>query len=179
MTIQRIRVVSKVDDTKPHLRRLIDGRMYEVSGEMIVGRLAECNIVLDHEGGISRRHARFAVNNTNLFITDLGSLNGTLLNGELIDSESRLFSGDILIFDKDEYEVLIPWENYKSLPDLNETVFISPEGIDEDIESEQFHPVSTSEAAIDPEAASSVDAVSDAKVASDTKAASDAKAARC
>ena len=170
--------MSKVDATKPHLRRLFDGRMYEVSGEMIVGRLAECDIVLDHEGGISRKHARFAIVDTNLFITDLGSLNGTLLNGELVASESRLFSGDVLIFDKDEYEVLIPWQNYKSLSDSNKTVFISGEDvreeheaglIDVDTEGEHVDVVNANKVVIDAELVSDADAVSDAKVASDAR----------
>ena len=47
---------------------------------------------------ISRRHARFFKQEDNFFIEDLGSTNGTFLNGERISSPQQLRKGDLLTF---------------------------------------------------------------------------------
>jgi len=44
---------------------------------------------------VSRYHCEIAVKNNQLVIRDLGSVNGTLLNGDRVD-EAPLFSGDTL-----------------------------------------------------------------------------------
>lgn len=117
--------MSEVDESKPHLRCLLDGKVYNLEGEMIVGRLAECSIVLDNELGASRRHASFAVVDQDVFVTDLGSLNGTLVNGVEIKEKSRLSDGDILVFDKNEYKVSIPAQEEEPEFDPNVTVFVN------------------------------------------------------
>ena len=48
---------------------------------LIVGRAAECDLTLDTNGA-SRRHARIYVDERGAWVEDLGSTNGTLLNGE-------------------------------------------------------------------------------------------------
>ncbi len=116
--------MSEVDEGKPHLRSLFDGEIFSLEGEMIVGRQAECNIVLDRELGASRKHARFKVDGQNVFVTDLGSLNGTLVNGKEIESEAQLSNGDILIFDVNEYEVVIPSHSSEPAIDPDRTVFV-------------------------------------------------------
>jgi hypothetical protein len=52
-------------------------------GELIIGRAAELDMVLI-EDMVSRRHARLVAANGNLTLTDLGSTNGTFVNGEKI-----------------------------------------------------------------------------------------------
>jgi len=47
---------------------------------MVVGRHPDCDIVLDH-AAISMRHALFRVVNRTVYIEDLASTNGTLVNG--------------------------------------------------------------------------------------------------
>lgn len=47
---------------------------------------------------ISRRHARFFIQDENVFIEDLGSTNGTFLNGERISSPQQLRKGDLITF---------------------------------------------------------------------------------
>jgi predicted component of type VI protein secretion system len=45
---------------------------------------------------VSRRHARFTRANGSIFVEDLGSLTGTRLNGERIDSRRRVRPGDLV-----------------------------------------------------------------------------------
>jgi hypothetical protein len=57
-----------------------------------IGRLPECDVVLD-DTGASRRHAQVRLRDGEASITDLGSTNGTALNGAPIQSRP-LADGD-------------------------------------------------------------------------------------
>jgi hypothetical protein len=66
-----------------------------LSGDrVVVGRLASCDICL-HDRNVSRQHAAFLARRDGWAITDLGSTNGTLLNG-LAVSDKPLEDGDIV-----------------------------------------------------------------------------------
>jgi len=68
-------------------------RQVPVSGAPIkIGRAPECDIVL-RDSGVSRRHARLFARDGVLILTDLGSTNGTLVNGNRI-TEVALGAGD-------------------------------------------------------------------------------------
>jgi hypothetical protein len=60
--------------------------------EIVVGRSSDLDMVLV-EDMVSRRHARIACSETQIIIEDLGSTNGTFVNGEKI-SRSTLKEGD-------------------------------------------------------------------------------------
>lgn len=62
--------------------------------EVLVGRLAECDIRLS-DANVSRRHAAFMRVDDGWAIADLGSTNGTRLNGETID-KAHLHDGDVV-----------------------------------------------------------------------------------
>ena len=62
-----------------------------------VGRLPECTISIN-DSNISRNHAEVRVGQTAFMVYDLGSTNGTLVNGVKIVGEHRLRDGDILSF---------------------------------------------------------------------------------
>lgn len=63
--------------------------------ENVLGRdLANDIAISDPE--VSRRHARFMIREGSVFVEDLGSTNGTFLNGERISSPLQLRSGDVL-----------------------------------------------------------------------------------
>jgi pSer/pThr/pTyr-binding forkhead associated (FHA) protein len=63
------------------------------AGEYFIGRGAECHIRPDSDW-VSRQHCRLRVTQDNVFLKDLGSRNGTLVNGVLIGREQQLFHGD-------------------------------------------------------------------------------------
>lgn len=54
-----------------------------LGGSLVVGRGAECSVRLD-DATVSRRHAEISVSQDGVTITDLGSGNGTLLDGRRI-----------------------------------------------------------------------------------------------
>jgi pSer/pThr/pTyr-binding forkhead associated (FHA) protein len=76
-------------------------------GEMILGRQAECDLLLT-EGHASRRHARLSVAEDGVWLEDLGSANGTFINGSRISTKVRLSPGDRLRFDVEEYDFRAP-----------------------------------------------------------------------
>ncbi len=59
---------------------------------LVIGRAADCNIVL-HDQNVSRRHAEIRKRDSNYFVKDLGSTNGTRVNGDHV-KEQRLGDGD-------------------------------------------------------------------------------------
>lgn len=63
----------------------------------VVGRGDEINI---DSISVSRKHAAFSADKSNVYIEDLGSTNGTSLNGEKINRRRKLKSGDIIQIDK-------------------------------------------------------------------------------
>jgi pSer/pThr/pTyr-binding forkhead associated (FHA) protein len=62
-----------------------------------------------YESGVSRLHANLNITGSEVFIHDLGSANGTRLNGKRIDShiEYPVKNGDILGFGQLKIQVLV------------------------------------------------------------------------
>ena len=67
----------------------LSGLSYGVTDPVVVGRSLECElaIVTPH---VSRRHARFFVEDYQLYVEDLGSSNGTVVNGQKIEGRYAL-----------------------------------------------------------------------------------------
>lgn len=61
--------------------------------EMYIGRDLACEIVIQ-DTEVSRRHAKIYISGSGFVIEDLGSTNGTFVNGERISSPHKLMPGD-------------------------------------------------------------------------------------
>ena len=64
--------------------------------EIIIGRSSDLDMVLV-EDMVSRRHAKITSTDGDIFIQDLGSTNGTFVNGEKIAGRARLTEGDRIL----------------------------------------------------------------------------------
>ncbi|HEX5747099.1 MAG TPA: FHA domain-containing protein [Archangium sp.] len=72
------------------------GKEFEFEQDsVLIGRVTECDVVL-YDAGISRRHCRIFVEGGQYFVEDLGSSNGTQLNGKLVKEKQPLAEGDQL-----------------------------------------------------------------------------------
>jgi two-component system, cell cycle response regulator len=70
------------------------GEMFKVpTGEAVIGRGKRSEIELFDEG-VSRAHARILSQGDHVWVEDLGSRNGTFVNGEKVDSKVKLADGD-------------------------------------------------------------------------------------
>ncbi|MBZ4416607.1 FHA domain-containing protein [Myxococcus sp. RHSTA-1-4] len=85
----------------PMLRGLVGpwaGRTYPLKGKVLVGRQPPAVVLLEDDS-VSRRHAELVATASGVTVKDLGSANGTLLNGEPLGQEPvPLQPGDQLQF---------------------------------------------------------------------------------
>ena len=66
------------------------------SAELVLGREHDVEVLIDHDG-VSRRHARVVRRGDQITVEDLGSRNGTLVNGAPItQGPRRLTAGDVI-----------------------------------------------------------------------------------
>jgi len=79
----------------------------ELNGQMLVGRSDECDIKVA-AGHPSRRHAMLTIDAGELWVEDLGSANGTHVNGQPIAAKTRLKRGDRVAFDLAKFVVEAP-----------------------------------------------------------------------
>ena len=82
------------------------GRSYPLIGPTVVGRAPECALRLD-ESGLSRQHARLVPTGDGVQVEDLGSTNGSFINGKRVQ---RGFArpGDEIGFDTLRFRVTSP-----------------------------------------------------------------------
>jgi pSer/pThr/pTyr-binding forkhead associated (FHA) protein len=64
-------------------------------GEYLLGRGPECQIRFNSDW-VSRQHCQLRVGPASILLRDLGSRNGTLVNGRLVGLEQALVQGDQL-----------------------------------------------------------------------------------
>ena len=81
------------------------GETYAVGDEVTVGRGGGCGIVLADDTFVSTVHARVFRRDGNVFVEDLGSRNGTLLNGNPLTGTEQLRRGDRVQFGRTVTEV--------------------------------------------------------------------------
>lgn len=76
---------------QPEVRK---GAAYPIEGEVVIGRSSEASIMLPDDTFASSLHARVWVADGVVWLEDLGSTNGTMLNGQRVSSPVRLNLGD-------------------------------------------------------------------------------------
>lgn len=75
-----------------------EGEVYPLGEELTVGRGGGCGIVLPDDHFVSTVHARLFRRGDDVFVEDLGSRNGTFVNGETVAAPTRLRRGDRVQF---------------------------------------------------------------------------------
>ena len=83
--------VGRLVITEPRVRR---GSAYPVGPEITVGRAETCSIPIPEDTFASQLHARVLMRDAAVWLEDLGSTNGTFLNGRRIDVPEMLSVGD-------------------------------------------------------------------------------------
>jgi pSer/pThr/pTyr-binding forkhead associated (FHA) protein len=81
-------------------------KTYSINGDTVVGRSAECDLSFSVTH-LSRKHAQLSIVRGVLMVKDLGSANGTYVNGKRVQ-ESKLEGGDELRLDTLSFTVIGP-----------------------------------------------------------------------
>ncbi|MEO8498587.1 MAG: FHA domain-containing protein, partial [Planctomycetota bacterium] len=72
----------------------------------VIGRSPDCDMRC-HSDAISRHHCEIRVAGFDVMAVDLNSRNGVRVNGEIINEERRLKSGDLLAIGRLQFELII------------------------------------------------------------------------
>lgn len=88
------------------LSSALSNKHYDVIGTVTLGRATSCDISLG-VAHLSRQHARLTPGPKGLLVEDLGSANGTYVNGERIE-KAMLKTGDELKLDTLRFRVFAP-----------------------------------------------------------------------
>jgi pSer/pThr/pTyr-binding forkhead associated (FHA) protein len=70
------------------------GVEFPLGDEMTVGRAAGCGVSIPEDSFVSQLHARVFRRDGDFFIEDLGSTNGTFLNGKAVSAAAVMRNGD-------------------------------------------------------------------------------------
>ncbi len=72
------------------------GKAFPLEGaEIIIGRDPTCTICIN-DAQVSRQHARLTLSGTGYLLQDLGSTNGTFVNGQRVTGEHPLSAGELV-----------------------------------------------------------------------------------
>lgn len=102
----------------------LSGLSFGVVDAVTLGRSLECElaIVSPH---VSRRHAQLTVEGDQLYVEDLGSSNGTVVNGKLVQGKTPLRHEDELRFHDVIFRITESYAGKRNEKDsMNQTTFI-------------------------------------------------------
>ncbi len=76
----------------------LQGQSFEVtSSGLRLGRSSSCEVAIKDDPALSRNHCLFEIRDGSIWITDLASANGTMVNGDQLGADSReLKPGDVV-----------------------------------------------------------------------------------
>ena len=87
----------------------LQGTKLQAGAQLVVGReLGAADVILDRDEAVSRRHAAFSPAGGGLTIQDMGSTNGTLVNGRRLTGTAALETGDRVEIGDTVIEVQLP-----------------------------------------------------------------------
>jgi ABC-2 type transport system ATP-binding protein len=93
------------------------GTEMPVGEQLVIGRdPGVANVVLDQDADISRRHASFWPAGLGLIVQDLGSTNGTIVNGHRLHQAVTLSTGDQVQVGETVIDVRLPGETVVEPP---------------------------------------------------------------
>jgi pSer/pThr/pTyr-binding forkhead associated (FHA) protein len=72
------------------------GTSFDIGPEVTVGRAAGCHIALPDDTFVSQLHARVFERSGQVYVEDLGSTNGTYVNGHRVSAPTPMHKGDSL-----------------------------------------------------------------------------------
>ena len=81
------------------------GATLEIAQPTHVGRGAENGLRLEDDDFVSSRHARFEPRTDGLWVEDVGSTNGTYVNGARVTSARLLHTGDVVRIGRTDLQV--------------------------------------------------------------------------
>ncbi len=94
------------------------GRSFPLHASLVVGRADDAGLRIPLEG-ISRVHARLTPAGDDVLIEDMGSANGTWLNGKRI-TRAPAVHGDEVRFDTQRFQLLVPGQPMQATPTLSQ-----------------------------------------------------------
>lgn len=94
------------------------GRRYSIGGTQILGRDPSCDLTTE-ESSVSRRHARLSARHDGLWVEDLGSTNGTVVNGARITGHRAVATGDSICFGELQVRVVTSGQKADELAGSN------------------------------------------------------------
>ncbi|MFQ5869500.1 MAG: FHA domain-containing protein, partial [Candidatus Zixiibacteriota bacterium] len=104
-------------------------------GRYILGRSPQSDLVMD-DSTVSRRHAQIeVVDRENIILTDLGSHNGTTVNGHRVTAPAEVRLGDILTFGRVDLKIA------STEPTSVEAGSLNVAEIDEDLKNARIVPI--------------------------------------
>lgn len=104
----------------------------EIINELVMGRGSDCGLIIQDDPKISRKHLRVFLENGDFVACDTGSRNGTLVNGEYINSV-KLHDGDLIELGHQRYRFII---NEESGEEMSEAVTSQVEVEEKKVEEE-------------------------------------------
>jgi len=111
--------------------------------------------IVVNESTIGRRHALIEFKDYSFWIIDQGSINGTFVNGEPVNSEVRLKHGDRLRLHKCDFEFIMPEMEESGMTVISNTVFAAQPEVTDD--SEDATEIRDHDSPADPDAAAGAD----------------------
>lgn len=111
------------------------------SGCLTVGRDPSCDVIFSEDPGVSRRHARFLLLPSAVKLEDLGSRNGTFVEGHLLTGAALLSGGEWVRVGNTELRAFRNERSFRQAvasPTLAQTIPPEPDGNNSTITTNVF-----------------------------------------